>query len=327
MEIRYFHRHHACGYSIFKVFHTIECEIAKENLVRDIFMPSPYSMPWDIVRNAIYTFRYRNKHGINHISGHIHDSILGLIGCKTILTIHDLVFIDNVKNPLKRFYKWLFWLYIPIKLADKVTCISSETEKKILKHIKTDKLQVIYNPVDPAFKYVPKVFNREKPVILHIGTGWNKNLYRTILALRDISCHLRIIGRLDKKTIELLKETDLDYSVVADLSDSEIVNEYINCDIVNFPSEYEGFGMPIIEGQKTGRVVIASQIEPLIEISGDAVEYVVPTSVDSIKKAYLSVINNNEYRNLLIHKGLENVKRFDPVLIAKQYNDIYRQLL
>lgn len=326
MKIRYFHRHHACGYSIFKVFHTIECEIAKENTVRDVFMPSPYSMPWDIVRNAVYTFKHRDKNGINHISGHIHDSILGLIGCKTVLTIHDLVFIDNVKNPLKRFYKWLFWLYIPIKLADKVTCISSETKKKVLKHINTNKLQVIYNPIDPAFKYTPKTFNRERPVILHIGTGWNKNLHRTILALRDIPCHLRIIGKLGKETIELLKETNLGYSVVADLSDDEIIKEYVNCDIVNFPSVYEGFGMPIIEGQKTGRAVIASQIEPLIEISGGAIEYVNPLSIDSIREAYLHVINDRGHRELLIQKGLENVKRFDAAIIAGQYNNIYRQL-
>lgn len=327
MKIRYFHRHHACGYSIFKVFHTIEREIAKENTVSDVFMPSPRSMPWDVMKNAVYAFWHRNRRGINHISGHIHDSILGLIGCRTVLTVHDLVFIDNVRNPMKRFYKWLFWLYIPIKLADKVTCISAETQRKILKHVKTDKLQVIYNPIDPAFKYTPKVFNSERPVILHIGAGWNKNLRRTILALRDVSCHLRIIGKLDRETIELLKETNIDYSVAADLNDDEIIREYLHCDIVNFPSVYEGFGMPIIEGQKTGRVVVASRIEPLMEISGGAIEYVDPLSIDSIRKAYLHVINDQEHRDLLIQKGLENVKRFEATVIAKQYNDIYRQLI
>ena len=116
--ITFFHRNHKCGYSIYKVFKTIENELKFQNIeFEEYFMPSQYSMPWDIIKNSIFTFKHRNTKGINHISGHIHDAILGLIGCKTILTIHDLVFIDNVKNPIKRFYKWLFWLYIPIKTA------------------------------------------------------------------------------------------------------------------------------------------------------------------------------------------------------------------
>ena len=64
-----------------------------------------------------------------------------------------------------------------------------------------------------------------------------------------------------------------------------------------------------------------------MEISGGAIEYVAPLSIDSIRKAYLHVINDQEHRDLLIQKGLENVKRFEATVIAKQYNDIYRQLI
>ena len=324
--ITYFHRNDACGFSILKVFRTIENEIKRQEDIEELFMPSPYSMPWDIIKNNIFTFKYRNKKGINHISGHIHDSILGLIGCKTILTIHDLVFIDNVKNPIKRIYKWLFWLYIPLKLADKVTCISTETKKRILHHIKTDIIQVIYNPIDPNFIYTPKIFNSKKPIILHIGTFWNKNLERTIEALQNISCHLRIIGTPNNEIKSLLKKYQIDSSIASNLTDEEIKQEYIQCDIVNFPSIYEGFGMPIIEGQQTGRIVITSYIEPLIEVSGNAVEYVDPYSVESIRKAYLKIIKDNIHRDNIIRSGLENIKRFKAENISKQYIDIYKQL-
>ena len=326
MKITYFHRHPDCGFSIFRVFKTIESEIEKNEVVEDFFMPSSHSMPWDIVRNSFYTFKRHNKNGINHVSGHIHDVLLGLIGCKTVLTIHDLVFIDNVTNPLKRFYKWLFWLYLPIQVADKVTCISAETKKKILRHIKTDKVQVIYNPIDPSFEYQPKVFNIEKPRILHIGSFWNKNLERTIQALNGITCHLRIVGKIDENTQHLLESNHIDYSVVFGLTDEDIRREYILCDIVNFPSVYEGFGMPIIEGQQTGRVVITSQIEPLIEVSGDAVQYVDPKDVESIREAYIRVIGNASLRDSLIEKGLDNVKRFTVDVIARQYLNLYYSL-
>lgn len=325
--ITFFHRNHKCGYSIYKVFKTIENELKCQNHeLEEYFMPSPFSMPWDIIRNSIFTFKHRNTKGINHISGHIHDVILGLIGCKTVLTIHDLVFIDNVRNPIKRFYKWLFWLYIPIKLANKVTCISNETKRKVLEHIKTNKITVIYNPIDSTFKYVPKTFSKECPIILHIGTFWNKNLERTIQALEGINCHLRIIGEIDNRILQLLQEKNIKYSNAKNLSDEEIRQEYINCDIVNFPSIYEGFGMPVIEGQQTGRIVITSAIEPIKEIAGEAVIFVNPTNIQSIHNAYIKAIEDDKLRNEIIQKGLENAKRFQVKNIANQYIELYQSL-
>lgn len=325
--ITFFHRNPQCGYSIYKVFRTIENELHRYIETNEYFMPSPYSMPCDSIKNNIFTFKHRNKKGINHISGHIHDAILGLIGCKTILTIHDLVFIDNVRNPIKKFYKWLFWLYLPVKIADRVTCISNETKRKVLNYLKTDKITVIYNPIDPSFCYEPKTFNEECPVILHIGTFWNKNLERTILALEGINCHLKIIGEINNHILQLLQEKKITFSNAKNLTDEEIKQEYINCDIVNFPSIYEGFGMPIIEGQQTGRVVITSNIEPLKEIAGEAAVFVNPFDVQSIHNAYIKVIRNQEFRNSVIQQGHKNIKRFQVENIAQQYLNLYQTIL
>lgn len=322
-SIYYFSRNSKIGFSIEKVFNTIIKEVEKKHSVKNIKMVTKFSKPYDLINNIIYSFKNRNSSGINHITGHIHEVSIGLIGNKTILTIHDLVFLDNVSNPFIKFYKWLFWFYIPLKLVDCVVCISSETQKRILKRINTNKTVVIYNPIDPNFSFVKKEFNISYPTILHIGTGWNKNLLRTIEALSGIPCHLRIIGKINEIIYKKLTDFNIDFSQVYNLSDEEILNEYICCDIVNFPSEYEGFGMPIIEGQKTGRVVITSKIEPLIEISGNAVEFVDPYDVNSIKYGYLNVIHNKLHRENLIKNGLINVERFSVKNISDQYTDLY----
>ena len=326
MRITYFNRSLKTGYSIQRVFGTIISEIGKYAEVNIYNVPSKHALPWDIIRNNIYAYRHKNMIGINHITGHIHEVVIGLLGAKNILTIHDLVFLDNVKNPLKRFYKWLFWLYLPLKIADKVVCISTKTKHNILSRIATNKLVVIPNPIDPAFTYSPKPFNSTKPVILHIGTGWNKNLPRVIQALATIDCHLRIIGKITAEISDLLQQYDLDYSQAQNLTDQEIIQEYKNCDIVSFPSEYEGFGMPVIEGQQTGRVVLTSHIEPLIEVSGNAVVFVDPKSVPSIQNGFQEIINNCELRTSLIEKGLKNVERFAPAKIAASYLELYKEI-
>ncbi|KAA6351945.1 hypothetical protein EZS27_000742 [termite gut metagenome] len=283
-------------------------------------------MPLSLLKNLIFVFKNRNKQGINHIPGDIHYCILALIGCKSVLTIHDLVFIKNSKKHFDRFFKYLLWLYLPVKLASRVICISENTKNEVLKYVKIRNIEIINNPIDPAFVYSKKEFNSVNPTILHIGTGWNKNLKRTIMALQDIPCHLRIVGKLNEEIITLLKCGKIEYSNVFNLTDEEIRQEYINCDIVNFPSEYEGFGMPVIEGQATGRVVLTSYIEPIIEVSGGAVEFVNPLQIESIRNGYLHIISDKQHRDKLIRNGLENVKRFSVQSIEKQYMVLYKTI-
>ncbi|MCR1025189.1 glycosyltransferase family 4 protein [Cellulophaga baltica] len=326
MKINYFFRHPKVGHSIHRVFRTLIEEIDKSEETCFFEMPNKGSMPLDVLKNNLFTFKKRDPAAIHHITGHIHDVLISLIGVKTVLTVHDLVFIDNVKNPLKRFYKWLFWLYIPIKIADRVVCISNETKQNILSKLKTDKLQVIYNAVDPIFHFDKREFNKKKPVILHIGTGWNKNLDRTIEALDGIPCHLRIVGRIREPQSTLLNKFKIEYSNVSNLSDDEIKNEYINCDIVNFPSIYEGFGMPVIEGQQTGRIVVTSKIEPLLEVAQGAAAFVDPKNVLSINKTYLKIINDDAFREKIISEGYINAQRFSVKSISNQYIKLYQKL-
>ena len=107
----------------------------------------------------------------------------------------------------------------------------------------------------------------------------------------------------------------------------QIVQEYRKADIINFPSLFEGFGMPIVEGQMTGRVVITSALSPMKDVAGEGALLVDPYSVESIHKAYLRVIGDEDFRNSLIRKGRENVSRFTADKVTEQYIQIYKQIL
>ncbi|OUN77375.1 glycosyltransferase family 1 protein [Bacteroides sp. An51A] len=328
MKVLYIYRHPDMGFSIGRVFHSIEQEMRQYCEVKSLYLPMSNYKPISLWKNihAVFDILKKEHFDIVHITGTEHYLLPFLKKFRVVLTIHDLVFIENVKNPVKKLYKWLFWLCLPIKFADEITCISNETRRKVLLQVNTNKIHVIYNPIDPAFVYTPKNFNKRKPVILHIGTLWNKNLIRSIESLKNISCHLRIIGQIEKEIKNLLDKYKIDYSNVCNLSDEEIRQEYINCDIVNFPSIYEGFGMPIIEGQQTGRIVITSSIQPLKEISGGAVFFVNPFDEQSINSAYIEAIENDKLRNTIIQQGLENVKRFHLKNIVQQYLNIYNMI-
>ena len=93
-----------------------------------------------------------------------------------------------------------------------------------------------------------------------------------------------------------------------------------------FVSYYEGFGLPVIEAQATGRAVVTSNIEPMNTISGGGACLVDPFDVNSIREGILKVINEEKYREELIEKGRDNVKQFHPARIAAAYEEIYNQL-
>lgn len=318
-----FHRNRKAGYSIAKVFDILYPYL---NGPLQYEMPSPRSLPWNCIQNILFTIKHRNKTGINHISGDVYYCAIGLIGCKTLITYHDLCMVDLNKG-LKRYLKGLFWYKIPSQLATKITCISENTKKKLIEytHCNPNKITVIYNPIPDNYVPQRKKFS-ETPIILHIGTRSNKNLIRTIKALKDIKCELRIIGELNDAQKSVLLKNNLNYTYAANLTDLEILDEYRKCDIVSFASTYEGFGMPIIEGQAIGRPVITSDLPPMNEISNGASHLVNPYSIDSIRNGFKKIISDNEYRETLINKGFMNSQKYKASFIAQQYINVYERL-
>ena len=332
MKIVYFNRSRKCGFSISKVFAPIfdEVSIVHQTFIYDVPMHRGDAI--SILKNLWFVFRNRNRNGVNHITGDINYCILALIGCKSILTIHDLGFIHNeldVKNKLYSWYRNIFWVYLPCLIADKIICISDKTAEILEFYIpeyQQKKISVIYNAVDEMYSYSPKFIFSAKPVILHIGTKSNKNLERVIVALKDVYCLLHIIGQLTNLQKALLKDNRIEFRDEKDLSDAEMVGRYKDCDIVSFPSLYEGFGMPIIEAQASGRPVLTSNISPMNLVAGKGAIFVDPYSIDSIREGFNYLISNPIIVDQLTNDGLMNVKRFNKRVISKEYIKVYNSL-
>lgn len=311
-------------YSIEKVFKPLQPIFDKHFVVDDCYVPYYKVSLWSIISNMWFAFCHRKD--INHITGVMHYCALLLPKKNTIITIHDI----NLPGAgLKR--KILMWLFVqlPVKRAKYITCITEATKRELLDECPkaSDKVLVIYNPISPELKYSKKEFDAENPRILHIGTRANKNLERVIEALNGVKCCLVIVGQLSNIQKSLLKANHINYINKFRLTDQEILSEYVSCDIVSFPSLYEGFGMPIIEGQAIGRPVLTSHLAPMTEISGDAVLYVDPKSVNSIRQGFLEIIRNESLRKDIVANGLNNVKRFDADVIAEKYMALYNIIL
>lgn len=283
-----------------------------------------------IINRVLAIFQaYRNKSNINHIIGDIHFLTIGLPPKNTILTIHDCGFMHYYQNPIQQWVLKLFWLTIPVKRSRIITVVSEATKKDVLKYTNCSpsKIRIIPTIIGDYFFRVEKEFNQENPTILHIGLSPNKNLERHLKAIEGLTCHFRIIGNLNSYYMELLKQYQINFSYVYNISNQEILEEYAKADIVLFASTLEGFGMPILEAQTVGRVVVTSNLSSMPEVAGNAACLVDPMQVQSIRTGVLKVIQDEKYRNDLIQKGFENIKRFQAETVARQYEAVYNEIL
>lgn len=326
MKVQYFNRSKDSGYSIRRVFAPI---INMNSGCSNYDVPFKGTNPFKILGNLWFVFLKRKKRCIYHITGDIYYCALVLPSKNTIITYHDAGQILYWKGSFitKRIY-FLLWFYLPIRHASVITCISEKTKEVLIDMCPwaTNKMYVIRNPIGSEFQYMTHEFDSAQPRILQVGTGPSKNLKKVIKALSGISCQLRVIGPLSEDVKELLVSESVDYTNAINLSDDEIVVEYQQCDIVSFASVHEGFGLPLIEGFASGRIVVSSNIDPMKTLSEGAAILVDPFDVDSIKAGFMKAINDKDDRERLIEKGVEVSKKYRATEIYNQYLDIYNKI-
>jgi len=105
----------------------------------------------------------------------------------------------------------------------------------------------------------------------------------------------------------------------------ELFNLYHHALAFVYPSEYEGFGMPILEAFACDCPVLLNESSCFREIGGDAALYF---KMDSDKSNFVEVYNTLQYqREMLIAKGRERLHNFSWEKSANKLADIYRQCI
>jgi glycosyltransferase involved in cell wall biosynthesis len=326
-EVRFFQRkpRSVGNYSVEFIFDDVRRRLEKEIDASLFFSRYESSGLFKRLYNCLEAALHQRA--VNHVTGDINYIGLWLSKSRTIHTILDCVFIAS-SSGIKRKVLQYFWLTVPVKRSRYITAISEATKTEILRYVSCnpDKIVVIPVAISERFTASPKPFNATNPVILQIGTAPNKNIPRLIEALKGIPCTLHIVGRENPDYLSLLKESGIAYQYQWGLSDDQMLEKYREADIVSLVSTYEGFGMPILEAQATGRPVITSNILSMPEVAGDAACLVDPYDIGQIREGILRIIRDEAYRQSLLAKGMSNIRRFDPDHIARQYLTLYQNI-
>ena len=327
LHVNYIYRHPDAGISITRLFKQVIKIIEKSVEVSATVMPKHDPSIKGILRNIVHTYRHCNRQGINHITGDIHYVSLGLIGCKSVVTVHDTNYTDAMTNPLKKWAFEMLYYRIAFFFTDRIVCISEHTRQSIRRFTSRRDIAIIPQSYDAdLYRYVPKPFDSNCPNILVIGTAWNKNVPFQIRALNGLHCHFTIIGKLTPEICQALQDTHADYSNLYHISDEETCLCYQQCDLLLFCTLCEGFGLPPVEAQATGRPVVTSAIEPVLEVCGGAALHVDPQNAQAIRQAVQNIIDDESLRTRLVQDGLKNAGRFLPERTAQAYLQLYQSM-
>jgi glycosyltransferase involved in cell wall biosynthesis len=327
INVQFFHRkpRKVGNYSLEFIFADVRERLKAEMDAGIVYSKYESAGLFKRIYNVLEAYFKQSK--VNHVTGDINYIGLLLKPKRTVHTILDCVHLATTSGIKHKILK-LFWVSIPVKRSKFVTAISTATKNELLKYVTVDPNKIVVIPVAIAddFEKVDKPFNTVCPTILQLGAAPNKNIERLLEAVKDIKCKVVIIGARHQHLVDYMQQHNIEFEYKQGLTDAEIRQAYVDADIVTLTSTYEGFGMPILEAQATGRVVITSNIFSMPEVGGDAAYYVDPYKVEEIKQGIAQLIHNETLRNKLIEKGFDNIKRFNANVIAHQYLELYKKI-
>lgn len=162
--------------------------------------------------------------------------------------------------------------------------------------------------------------------------GQNKNIPRLLSAFRRIRNELdptvRLVlvgGRSERFPDNVSGLPGVEY--LGRVTDDELQRLYANAIALVFPSIYEGFGIPPLEAQRVGCVVLASRISPLTEVLQDSAMYFDPTDDTSILDCMKVALHDDARVAELVAAGFTNEARYSWIKSAMLVSELIDTVL
>ena len=268
-------------------------------------------------------------------------------GIKSVVTIHDLIFLRHPE-----FYHWVdtkiyAWKFRQaIREADKIIAISECTKRDIMElgGVDESRIALIYQSYAQRFSAetdkekqaeVSRIYQLPKRYMLSVGTiEVRKNILLAVKALPYLpeDLGLVMVGRHTTYTDQIIAYAEKHglsqrIHILHGVPDEHLPALYAMAETFVYPSRYEGFGIPIIEAIRCGLPVVTCSGSCLEEAGGPDCLYVTPDDEKAMANAILRTLRDAEGRAQRIRLSQDYIRRFEGNDVTGQIVDLYQSLL
>ncbi|MDY7577626.1 glycosyltransferase family 1 protein [Herbaspirillum sp. RTI4] len=270
------------------------------------------------------SYELAKKMDVMHATDHMIPSLGKLPVVATIMDAIPMAHPEWVSNNFRSAKNWL-WRR-SAQSARHVITISEYSKQQIHRHFKIPSGKISVTPLGvDARWFVPVTTSAVAAMLeryalpdkffLTVGTLQpRKNIARVIDAYQALAPGVRnqvalvIVGRAGWQCEELVANLErgaFGKSVrwLKHVPDEDLVTLVSAAEALIFPSLYEGFGLPVVEGFAAGTPVITSSTTALPEVAGDAALLVNPLDALDIANAMQRVLEETGLADSLREKG------------------------
>ncbi len=265
---------------------------------------------------------------------------------KTIVTIHDLIFLRHPELYPRIDRRIYFRKTLnAVRSADRIIAISGQTRNDLIELLDADeqKIRVVYQGCNPWFydavKPAERARIREKyalpdQYLLYVGTiEERKNLFTIIRALHEyrIDIPLVVVGGktpyFDKISSYIREQQVKNIHFHHHIDNADLPGIYQQSEAFIYPSSYEGFGIPVLEALNSGVPVITSKGGCLEETAGDAGLLVEPGDVEALAYAIQQVVEDRSLRKEMVDKGKAHARQFREEHTIPELMKVYKECM
>lgn len=268
-------------------------------------------------------------------------------GIKTVVTMHDLIFLrypEYFPRIDRFFYERKFKQ--ACQDADAIVSISEQTTADLIRFLKADpkKIRQIYQDCHPIFRNdivesdlaAFKLKHQLSFPYIYVAGSFEKrkNHLRAMEAYAQLPADRPKLVFAGKKTTylqEMLKlatklEIAAEVSVLQNLAFEELPFLYAGAEFTAYLSEFEGFGLPVLESMAVGTPVLTSNISSMPEVGGNAALYAPPTDVEAIAMQMRLLLFDEEGNDAVRKLIKPQSEQFSAEKMANQLHTLYHAL-